>query len=111
MYVSISFFKRYAHHPDLPSSPTRRSSDLSSKGGTLERPHQLEHGVALAPMPILPDLCGCENDTRRNRDSIDQIDRKSTRLNSSHTVISYAVFCLKKKKKKTKNDKIIITNK
>src|SRR5260221_9936093 len=28
------------------------------------------------------------------------LDRKSTRLNSSHTVISYAVFCLKKKKKK-----------
>src|SRR5438034_2345831 len=31
-----------------------------------------------------------------------QEDRKSTRLNSSHTVISYAVFCLKKKKKKIK---------
>src|SRR5688500_20267769 len=30
-----------------------------------------------------------------------QRDRKSTRLNSSHLVISYAVFCLKKKKKKT----------
>src|SRR5438034_3569154 len=30
-------------------------------------------------------------------------DRKSTRLNSSHTVISYAVFCLKKKKTKKKN--------
>src|SRR5256885_960133 len=30
-------------------------------------------------------------------------DRKSTRLNSSHLVISYAVFCLKKKKKKKKN--------
>src|SRR5438034_4530816 len=30
-------------------------------------------------------------------------DRKSTRLNSSHTVISYAVFCLKKKTKKTTN--------
>src|SRR5438132_5969094 len=28
----------------------------------------------------------------------DDVDRKSTRLNSSHTVISYAVFCLKKKK-------------
>src|SRR5260221_3457891 len=28
-------------------------------------------------------------------------DRKSTRLNSSHTVISYAVFCLKKKKKRS----------
>src|SRR5436190_13668024 len=35
---------------------------------------------------------------RRERSSS---DRKSTRLNSSHTVISYAVFCLKKKKKKT----------
>src|SRR2546426_8448018 len=30
---------------------------------------------------------------------VDSIDRKSTRLNSSHLVISYAVFCLKKKKK------------
>src|SRR5438132_5723381 len=30
-------------------------------------------------------------------------DRKSTRLNSSHTVISYAVFCLKKKKQRTRN--------
>src|SRR5690348_17535937 len=32
------------------------------------------------------------------------LDRKSTRLNSSHPSISYAVFCLKKKKKKTKRD-------
>src|SRR5438034_8617961 len=31
--------------------------------------------------------------------TVAQVDRKSTRLNSSHTVISYAVFCLKKKKK------------
>src|SRR5260221_8256045 len=31
-------------------------------------------------------------------DAAEQRDRKSTRLNSSHTVISYAVFCLKKKK-------------
>src|SRR5438552_5783562 len=34
-------------------------------------------------------------------------DRKSTRLNSSHQIISYAVFCLKKKKKK-KDKKILI---
>src|SRR5207253_5414355 len=32
------------------------------------------------------------------------IDRKSTRLNSSHVAISYAVFCLKKKKKKKKKN-------
>src|SRR2546422_4894570 len=34
-------------------------------------------------------------------------DRKSTRLNSSHGYISYAVFCLKKKKKKTRTEPII----
>src|SRR5688572_32050270 len=33
-------------------------------------------------------------------------DRKSTRLNSSHSQISYAVFCLKKKKKKKKKKRI-----
>src|SRR5258708_37552130 len=33
---------------------------------------------------------------------LEQTDRKSTRLNSSHQIISYAVFCLKKKKKKDK---------
>src|SRR2546430_7985483 len=34
-------------------------------------------------------------------------DRKSTRLNSSHSQISYAVFCLKKKKKKKNNHRIV----
>src|SRR5437588_5806635 len=38
-------------------------------------------------------------------------DRKSTRLNSSHTVISYAVFCLKKKKTKQKNEEVHERNK
>src|SRR5690606_42003587 len=33
---------------------------------------------------------------------VDVLDRKSTRLNSSHVKISYAVFCLKKKKKRMK---------
>src|SRR2546422_7624476 len=35
---------------------------------------------------------------------VDQLDRKSTRLNSSHGYISYAVFCLKKKKKNARNN-------
>src|SRR5205807_5401316 len=35
-------------------------------------------------------------------------DRKSTRLNSSHLVISYAVFCLKKKKKETLPSKTVV---
>src|SRR5256885_12957959 len=47
---------------------------------------------------FLPDRCETHRDTTRlqwNGSPI--IDRKSTRLNSSHLVISYAVFCLKKK--------------
>src|SRR5258708_29744218 len=35
------------------------------------------------------------------------IDRKSTRLNSSHQIISYAVFCLKKKKRKKTYDTLL----
>src|SRR5260221_9741591 len=47
-------------------------------------------------------VTGDEMVAAMDKDGIDGaifIDRKSTRLNSSHTVISYAVFCLKKKKK------------
>src|SRR5690242_21042658 len=59
--------------------------------------------TALSAEPALEQL----------REAID-LDRKSTRLNSSHMSISYAVFCLKKKKKKktinlqTNKTKIII---
>src|SRR5689334_23399997 len=38
------------------------------------------------------------------RAGLRRADRKSTRLNSSHSSISYAVFCLKKKKKKTNTE-------
>src|SRR5215510_2414417 len=41
-----------------------------------------------------------ERDARAVRNLDRPLDRKSTRLNSSHVAISYAVFCLKKKKKK-----------
>src|SRR6266480_5296398 len=40
----------------------------------------------------------------RSRRRGGRLDRKSTRLNSSHMSISYAVFCLKKKKKKNNNN-------
>src|SRR5690348_17749420 len=51
---------------------------------------------------------------RRDRQRLDvtapqRADRKSTRLNSSHPSISYAVFCLKKKKKKTKHKQLADT--
>src|SRR3712207_7790461 len=51
------------------------------------RQHRIGRGRESRPAPAAVDLA----DQRR--------DRKSTRLNSSHANISYAVFCLKKKKK------------
>src|SRR5947209_10621936 len=39
-----------------------------------------------------------DNPAKNANDIIEKVDRKSTRLNSSHANISYAVFCLKKKK-------------
>src|SRR2546426_6071522 len=44
--------------------------------------------------------------------SLEQIilDRKSTRLNSSHLVISYAVFCLKKKKRSAERPRCVLRN-
>src|SRR5207249_12280473 len=97
-------------HRPLPSFPTRRSSDLalvlqhrpyrsqesgvlhpdarSHRKGGVESVAPWEEPFVHAPRGLLP--------FRLRRE-----DRKSTRLNSSHVSISYAVFCLKKKKKHT----------
>src|SRR2546427_5502629 len=50
----------------------------------------------------VPDLhaIGIVPEYQGRRSGTEALDRKSTRLNSSHSQISYAVFCLKKKKKK-----------
>src|SRR5205807_3479452 len=69
--------------------PTRRSSDLLLLDG--DRDHLVLEDARV------PRLFGAL--LRRERDLVHFLpDRKSTRLNSSHLVISYAVFCLKKKK-------------
>src|SRR2546422_1634102 len=59
-----------------------------------------EHGWPAVQLPVRED----RRELRRHGDTARALglrDRKSTRLNSSHGYISYAVFCLKKKKKKT----------
>src|SRR5256885_12306771 len=53
------------------------------------------HLFCLCPLPLSPGLCPLF--LGHSVPSIILSDRKSTRLNSSHLVISYAVFCLKKK--------------
>src|SRR5205085_12168298 len=76
---------RYLH-----SFPTRRSSDLA------ERSALRSGGITNVtwPSPVVTDQAS--RTTEPDRTSA-VIDRKSTRLNSSHSQISYAVFCLKKK--------------
>src|SRR5207248_11729075 len=94
------FFSSSAHHRDLHSFPTRRSSDLDFVSARRRRwrDHQL------LPLPVAAfhwaGLPACRSRAR---------DRKSTRLNSSHRTISYAVFCLKKKKKNKKTKYTTIT--
>src|SRR5690349_24194952 len=57
------------------------------------------HGLAAGRLlPPAPGRAGGGRDGGRGRKA-SRVDRKSTRLNSSHVEISYAVFCLKKKKK------------
>src|SRR5207248_3480357 len=102
---SSSFFSSSLDHRALHSFPTRRSSDL------LFVQHPLrDHGsgdLRVAQFYIqswlLMHYLLIGNPERGAGlgaflTALDQ-DRKSTRLNSSHRTISYAVFCLKKKKK------------
>src|SRR5207249_11374090 len=106
------FFLSYsAHHPDLHSFPTRRSSDLNPHvslcyaSGDLQQVYvdcraewaddpadkaRLWDLFATTPPPI-----GYDPIAFWPRGKEDPRDRKSTRLNSSHVSISYAVFCLK----------------
>src|SRR5690625_6077078 len=84
---------------DLHSFPTRRSSDLwcwephgdvpgpANVGSACAHPTMDAPGAVARPASPVPDMS--DGDWRG--------DRKSTRLNSSHVAISYAVFCLKKK--------------
>src|SRR5699024_12452295 len=76
------FFYCSAAHRDLHSFPTRRSSDLVVDGLSLYREGQ---GLSFLQQRHQALVRGVAP------------DRKSTRLNSSHVSISYAVFCLKKK--------------
>src|SRR5207249_12019186 len=108
----VLFYLTCSCHPSvLHSFPTRRSSDLGPIFSARDR-----RGPADGELP-----CRCQldlGDGRRQplRDRSGRVrgsasqrsnqeekqsqlqDRKSTRLNSSHVSISYAVFCLKKKK-------------
>src|SRR5690606_41757829 len=98
-------------HPALPSFPTRRSSDLHDArlhfdGARLrvegqdavQVPAVVDHQRLADRLPALAAAGAARQDRRAFlAGELDRgEDRKSTRLNSSHVKISYAVFCLKK---------------
>src|SRR5206468_9678961 len=98
------------HLQDLHSFPTRRSSDLSHNHydhldlPTLRRLAARGDSTFIVPAGV-GRLLRSENigpahelDWGESLSLSEFTDRKSTRLNSSHDQISYAVFCLKKKK-------------
>src|SRR5207244_13483359 len=103
LYFSCSL---HAATTTLPSFPTRRSSDLgpdprrgsgrawaARAGGCTDRSSSCRSPTRRRARASRRGGSGCGKTTT---------DRKSTRLNSSHQIISYAVFCLKKKKKTKK---------
>src|SRR5438552_5182058 len=92
------------HLRHLPSFPTRRSSDLASaspRSGPAARTD---------PRSAPSATCRCSWNAGSSIFPARPRDRKSTRLNSSHQIISYAVFCLKKKKKKKINNHVQSTD-
>src|SRR5207253_6763436 len=110
-HIWFLLFPRCFAHPHLPSFPTRRSSDLVYGFTVDAQLKNLDLGVAVEYLPGSQELCqqpkssksqGRSYRKQHDRAGIDE-DRKSTRLNSSHVAISYAVFCLKKKKKENIN--------
>src|SRR5256885_9796986 len=64
------------------------------------------HPAPLHASLPLNDITGCVLGGVQGSGMGRRGDRKSTRLNSSHLVISYAVFCLKKKKKHSKYERV-----
>src|SRR2546426_12595240 len=84
--------------------PVPLGSAISPGSSTTRRPGSTQKDVCLHPLrPLVPDgpdrqITLVDPEGGFGFGELD-VDRKSTRLNSSHLVISYAVFCLKKKKK------------
>src|SRR5207248_7840041 len=105
----VVFFKHYDAPRYLHSFPTRRSSDLSTYDVLADLKARTTRALLLTFGPAVAfnrikllstNLSLKEHGMNASEGFVnwDAEDRKSTRLNSSHRTISYAVFCLKKKK-------------
>src|SRR5699024_12081688 len=108
LFLILSPFHSSSYHPLLPSFPTRRSSDLAFLGMAYEHGVDkivlADHAVPSHGLADWIEQLMAESTGKSGRGLLpvvadpDALDRKSTRLNSSHVSISYAVFCLNKKR-------------
>src|SRR5207245_9851432 len=105
--LDILFSPRSRAPPHLHSFPTRRSSDLTTLDATAPQGTVGAGGVGPIWTAVLVSSTaagftglglGIKAVSRPKPQNCVVVDRKSTRLNSSHGSISYAVFCLKKKR-------------
>src|SRR5207244_11881583 len=108
IYYTFDISPEYSFPPSPPpthhhSFPTRRSSDLatvkfaSAFAGETEGQTQRIREV-VKRMEEVAGIADTAAQGAEQTSAATEQDRKSTRLNSSHQIISYAVFCLKKKK-------------
>src|SRR5690349_23409913 len=100
MHQCISFFYNDTATPELYTLSLHDALPIY-RPRRRHRPHQRPRPVANSP----PSPSTARHTARRPSSTsgtppTEPVDRKSTRLNSSHVEISYAVFCLKKKKEK-----------
>src|SRR5206468_11748045 len=102
LFFFFIFFYSSLPLRDLHSFPTRRSSDLRC-GMAIAQRIKVTPGITGLSGPrvhIDGPVWHLDVGSSHPGAGVGPKDRKSTRLNSSHDQISYAVFCLKKKKKK-----------
>src|SRR5205814_8754100 len=108
-FTLVLLYSSDGQHHDLYSFPTRRSSDLSIESIAALRPflghnngpnhgHQQKNRRNFKRQEIRFEQAAAATKLPPNSEAVARRDRKSIRLNSSHVSISYAVFCLKKKR-------------
>src|SRR5206468_9687552 len=97
MICPLSFYCS-SHTRDLHSFPTRRSSDLLKRRLGSDGSDPAVRSLNGFGLGHAGQAGGELDEGVFELEQPESIDRKSTRLNSSHDQISYAVFCLKKKK-------------
>src|SRR5260221_679102 len=94
LLVNCEWRRLLVPHRRPPSLPTSLTSSPKESFGWWDL---TERALMLSRMRPTASTCGWSGNSRIICFTAARLDRKSTRLNSSHTVISYAVFCLKKK--------------